>query len=252
MSLTKNTYTIQSNLAQYCRTNELSELPGITPNRVHHYRRLVYNIIDDTFSGAFPITRSFLNDEEWDSLVHHFFSTHHCSTTSIWRLPEELYQFFSLTPSRLKEKYPFLKDLLYFEWLEIEVHTMPDEKIPGFKDDGDLLNDVLVLNPEFRLIQLEYPVHRSKPMELMQNSEPGTHFVLIFRHLQTGNVEFFGISPLYAVLITKLQEEPGNVSALLDAICPLFNIEPNNDVAEQVRTFVEQLQRKRFVLGFAL
>lgn len=251
MLLTKNTHDIQSGLASYCRTNTPVNLPGITPGRVHHYRRLVYNIIDDTFSGAFPITRSFLTDDEWDFLVDRFFSNHPCSTPSIWRLPKEFYEYVQQHPSVLNEKYPFLTDLLYFEWLEIEIHTMPDEPALPYREKGDLINDELVLNPEFRLVQLEYPVHCTKPADLLKHTKPSINFVLIFRHPETGNVEFFDLSALYAILITQLHETQKPVSTLLDSICPLFNLEHNLAVSNEVEVFVNELMNKKFIRGFA-
>ena len=93
MLINKDTYAIQSGLASYCRTNEEPNLPGVTKGRIQQYRRLVYNVIDDTFEGAFPITRKLLNDEEWHDLVNTFFINHACQTPSVWKLPFEFYEY---------------------------------------------------------------------------------------------------------------------------------------------------------------
>ena len=44
--LKKDTKEIQSKLADYCRTGELSLTTEVNQKHVHHYRRLVYNIIE--------------------------------------------------------------------------------------------------------------------------------------------------------------------------------------------------------------
>ena len=42
---------------------------------------------------------------------------------------------------------PYLEDLLYFEWMEIEVHTMPDKPYPDYQSRGNIFMDRLALNP---------------------------------------------------------------------------------------------------------
>ena len=54
---------------------------------------------------------------------------------------------------------PFLDDLLYFEWMEIEVHTMPDRPFPDYVKEGNVLEDRLAFNPEYEIIRMDYPVH---------------------------------------------------------------------------------------------
>jgi hypothetical protein len=250
MQITEETYKIQSGLAEYCRTGVLPDLPGLTPNRVQQYRRLVYNIIDDTFEGAFPITRNFLSDEEWHGLVNAFFSDHACSEPSIWKLPFELYEFLAVNGSELKDKYPFLTDLIYFEWLEIDVHTMPDEPQQKFKAEGNWLKEKIVINKEFKLAQFRYPVHQFKPSQLMENSREGAYFVLIYREPVSGNVQFFGLSPLFAFIITQLAEEKNDLDFIIYQTCALFRIRRSSEVETTIINFLVQLKQKEFVFGF--
>jgi hypothetical protein len=251
MPVTEDTYKIQSGLASYCRTNVEADLPGLTENRVQQYRRLVYNVIDDTFDGAFPVTRKLLSDTEWHELVNHFFSHHACQTPSVWKLPFEFYEYICATDLEIKKTYPFITNLLYFEWLEIEVHTMPDEPSGKFRMKGDWLNDKIVINKEFRLVQLSYPVHQLKPEELKKDKREGNYFVLIFREPDTGNVQFFDLSPLYAYLVSQLAETEKNIHTIVDDISVLFAIERNPDIEKHVVDFLNHLAQKKFIFGFA-
>jgi hypothetical protein len=252
MSVTEETYKIQSDLADYCRTNVLPDLPGLTPNRVQQYRRLVYNIIDDTLEGAYPITRSFLSEEEWHGLVNDFFAKHACKHPSIWKMPYEFYEFLSEKDHHLKDKYPFLTDLLYFEWLEIEVHTQPDEVHEKYREEGNWLSDRIITNRECRLVQLKYPVHQSKPDELLKDTKAGIYFVLIYREPASGNVQFFDLSPLYAFVITQLAETTNTLDHIIFQTSALFGLERTPDVEKNIIHFLEQLRLKQFVLGFAI
>ena len=56
MLLTEHTKQVQLDLAEYCRTGEYKPLPGITANRVEHYRRLVFNVVKNTdLSGSYRV-----------------------------------------------------------------------------------------------------------------------------------------------------------------------------------------------------
>lgn len=251
MHINKDTYEIQSGLASYCRTNVEPHLPGVTEGRIQQYRRLVYNVIDDTFEGAFPITRQLLSDEEWHELVNSFFTHHACQTPSVWKLPFEFYEYVAATDLAAKQRYPFLTDLLYFEWLEIDVHTMPDIEQEAYLSEGSWHHDRLVINKEFKLIQLNYPVHQLRPEALKENDHQGNYFVLIYREPENGSVQFFDLSPLYALLISQLVESGQTLEAILPGLCDVFKLQRSAGVDDAVIAFLSQLRQKGFVLGFA-
>ena len=64
---------IQELLGEYCRTGMETDIPGVTPGRLHHYRRLVNNVVRDMLDSGFPITLAALGEEQWDTLVQEFF-----------------------------------------------------------------------------------------------------------------------------------------------------------------------------------
>lgn len=250
MLLHKETHTIQSNLADYCRTGIKPQLPGITAGRLDQYRRLVYGVIDDTLEGAFPITKNLLNEEEWSSLVDGFFSKHACKNNSVWKMPFEFYEYYASTESSITHKYPFLVDLLYFEWIEIEVHTMPDVEIEHHRKTGNLLKDKLYLNPEYRIIQLHYPVHQLHPSQIEAPVLFGDYYVLVYRHQNSGDVEFFDISALFAYMISISAENSLSLPEIIDNACKTFGLENNINTQAQITGFFKTLHNKRFILGF--
>ena len=54
--LKKETQLQQSLLADYCRNGNKPEgLINVNEDNINHYRRLVYNIVTDIFTTAYPI-----------------------------------------------------------------------------------------------------------------------------------------------------------------------------------------------------
>ena len=246
--LHKDTYNQQSNLAHYCRTGELLPIKGLTDNRVHHYRRLVYNVIDDTLQSAFPLTLDLLSDEEWNDLVNTFFSSHECKSNSIWQMPFEFYQFVEQSELELKSKYVFLEELLLFEWTEIEVYMMEDKTFPAARINGAWLDDLISFNPEFKLLQLNYPVHLKNPNEISED-DAKEYYVLIFREPNTGKVQFIDLSFFFARLIEKLNGSDETLIDLLTDAEKIFGI-GKEILINNTLPFLDELREKQFIVGF--
>jgi hypothetical protein len=249
MSLLKETTREQQfKLAEYCKTGIKPELLGVKDENLHHYRRLVFNIGLDTLETAYPITYSFLDSEIWHSLVRDFYAEHKCQTPQVWRMPLEFYEYCLKKDIQAKLTIPFLNDLLYFEWLELEVHTMDDIAYPLFILEGDWLNEPIALNPEHKLIKLTYPVHMLAPTEITLDAA-GNYFLLMYREKESGNIQFMDISILYAYIIEQLQN--GLVlNSIIEEANTLFQINDLNLIKEHVLNFITDLKQRQFILGF--
>ena len=248
MLLKPETKNIQSKLADYCRTGELTLTTEVNQKHVKHYRRLVYNIIDDILESAFPIFHEFASEELWTEMVNDFFSRHNCQTPQVWKVPGEFYEYAVEQNWKEKYKLPFLEDLLLFEWIEMDIHTMKDETLPSFKIAGDWLKDVISITPEYRIVSVKYPVHTTPPQYITEKNL-GQYFILIFRQPDIGSLQFLDVSVLYALTIEKI-EEGLNLSQIINELQVVFSF-PDKDVAQRhVLTFLKDLQTKKFVLGF--
>ena len=93
MLLSKETKDLQSKLTEYVRTGTLPLIKGAKQDKLHHYRRLVYNIVYNSLSNAYPISKAMLGDEKWKELVDEFFIKHNPQDPQIWSFPFELYEF---------------------------------------------------------------------------------------------------------------------------------------------------------------
>ncbi|TKG90383.1 hypothetical protein EYV94_23535 [Puteibacter caeruleilacunae] len=248
MLLKSETYRHQEALAQYCRDGISVNIPGTKAERLPTYRRLVFNVVKDTIESAFPITYEHLKDDHWDEIIYRFFSNHNCQTPQIWKLPYEFMQFYLNTETVRLATHPYLDDLLLFEWLEIELYMMEDISYPNYKLKGDWVKDIIAINPEYRLIKLEYPVHISPPSRLID--QKGVYFLLMFREKESGRIQFNNLSALFAFIIETLSEHPKPMEEIYADIIHLFGVNDIQLLHNKVTDFLNHYLDKGFILGF--
>ncbi|MDF1574648.1 MAG: putative DNA-binding domain-containing protein [Bacteroidales bacterium] len=248
MPLRKETIQIQEQLGEYCRTGVEAKMPGLTPGRIHHYRRLVSNVVSDTLRTAFPITMAALGEEPWNLLVQDFFAEGIPQTPQVWKLPLEFCQYHAARETGKKTGLPFLDDLLYFEWMEIEIHTMPDRPCPDFTEEGDLFRDPLAFNPEYEILKLRYPVHTHPAAEALDME--GEYYALLYRMPDTGHVQFLALSALNVYLITRLDEEKVPLNFIKNEISLVSGIESSRCLDEALEVFLKDLLKRKLILGF--
>ncbi len=249
MLLREETRQIQTELADYCRSGVPRPIKGAKADRLHHYRRLVFNVINGTLETAYPVTRQILPEEDWTQMVNDFFINHNPQSPQVWKMPYEFYIFCSENKYSEKFHRPYLTDLLYFEWIEIEVHTMEDLIIPPFQSEGDLLESPLIINPEFRLIRLAYPVHKFSSDELSENA--GDYFILCYREQKNLSVRFFEFSSFFAVVFEKLINNRISGKEALAEAGKLFKINDEQVLLQNGLPFFNDLFTQGIILGFA-
>jgi len=198
---------------------------------------------------AYPIAYTLFEFDNWKSIVHDFFTKHDAQTPQIWKLPLEFYEFVKENNYATKFKLPFLNDLLFFEWIEIEVHTMEDEIQPLFKIEGDILTDKLVVNPEFRLNKLDYPVHKVKPKDITLETK-GDYFLLTYRVKDTGSVAFLDLTMLHTFVFEKLVNEEISLKNIINDAIEVFGIDNSEFINQSVLEFGKLLMDKKIVLGY--
>lgn len=244
------TKILQSQLAGYCRVPQYYEsIEGTKPDRLHNYRRLVFNIVEDTLQNAYPITQTLLTEEEWMTLVNDFFGQHDCQSPQLWKMPFELVEFVENTAYHEKLGKPYLLELLYFEWLELEIYMGENKPHDRYVTLGDMLKDVPVINPDHKLLQLTYPVHIKNPADL--EAAKGNYFVLIYRHKTEYTVNFIELSPFLAVVFSTVNENKISFLNAVNMVANANGINVDDDLLQKVAAWATQLVKDTAVLGFA-
>ena len=242
------THEIQSRLASYCRTGIEVELPGITPNRLHHYRRLIVNIIEDNLESSFPIASEYIERKDWNKMVHQFITEHNCQSYQSWKIAGEFYEYTLNQKFSENFKIPYLNDLLKFEWEEMALYNMEDLIAPSFKLNGNFLIDKIVFNPEFKIIQTEYPIHLMNP--ILANEKKGNYFILLFREKISGSIQFMDISIWFAFIIEQLSKSEFSLIELITESQPLLGEINLEELKNTTLLFLEELKTKELLVGF--
>jgi len=245
--LTSETIKYQESLANYCRTGKGNKIAGAIEKRLHHYRRLVFNVVKNTLSQAYPISEKVLGNEVWHNLADTFFRYHNCQAPQLWKLPFEFYEYISKNNFAQKLKLPWLNDLLFFEWIEIEMHTMPDEKQDDFTEKGNLFKDLLIVNKEYRLINLKYPVHILPVNEA--GRKKGEYYVLVFREPGTGRVKFINLSVLNAIIFESLANKTF-IEKIISDIKASFHMQDETRIKNHISGFINDLMAQKAILGY--
>ena len=246
MQLLDKTLKQQQSLAQFCRTGENEPVTSNQENTAH-YRRLVFNIILDNLTNAYPLTVNLLSEEDWEAAVDYFFKNHACSTAQIWKLPLEFYEFYKENNYPTLHQYPFINELLMFEWIEIEVFMMEDINQANFKDEGDIFQDIFVPNEEIMIQALEYPIHIKNAQEIVE-ADKSNYFVAVHREYESKQVKFNNLSYPFVEMLVAINENEVNFEAL-EKIYAKYEQEASK-VKETVKDFLLWSLKNNLLLGY--
>lgn len=181
-------------------------------NPINTYKELIHYRFKEVILSTYPRFFEYIDDHTTHNLIVDFIKSKP-QTPFIWKMPNEFRHFLAQT--HLSKKYPFMNDLLWFEWIEIELfmghyHLKETE---DFKWDH-----VYSLNPSALIKELHYPVHHDEGYE-----EGGIHPLLMFYHFETHEVRFQEITPFLHQFIQNLEQQ--TAEEVLGDICNTYNVD---------------------------
>lgn len=243
------TFEQQSKLANFCRTGNYETLERVNEKNVSQYRRLVFNVVEDMLQTAYPLTFELLTSDEWLHVTKEFFSNHACSSPQVWNMPKEFYEYLSVNKNHvLIKKYPFLLELIWFEWLEVEMYMMEDKTV-SYSANGDFEKDLLVINPEVHLQYFNYPVHLKNAKQISGNDK-GHYFLSLHRHPENSEVIFTSLSPALFHCLETLSAAPINIDVLANNVCEEMNIIRTNEIDKKLWQFIKSALDDKLILGY--
>jgi len=246
--LENKTFMLQTELGLFCRTG-MNEPPTSIQEHTFHYRRLVFSVVKDTLKSAFPIARKLVGKKRWKAAVAHFFENHKCQTPYVWQLPQEFCEYYQHIGFPTEKSFPFLKELLQYEWLEIEVFMMEDFPITAFtQTEKEQEQDaVYVPNPEIKILSLQYPVHIKKVKKIVEDDK-GQYFVSIHRDYHTKLVKFNDLSYPFVEILIEMNERELTKNDLVEI---LLKYEADITIVMKVLDEFEQFAfASNIVLGY--
>lgn len=240
------TFALQTELGNYCRTG-LNEPKTSIQEHTFQYRRLVYNVVQDTLETAFPLAKKLIGEKRWEKATAFFFENHKCQTPQVWKLPREFAEFYAENAFPFKRNFDELATLLQYEWLEIEVFMMEDEPIQPFEKDRKTAEDWLVPNPEIRILPVLYPYHL-KNIDEISEEDKRQYFVSIHRDFSTKQVHFSDLSYPYVEALIKINEDRISTDDLYELLGKYD--EDTEKVQQFAEEFIAFALDKNIILGF--
>jgi hypothetical protein len=166
------------------------------------YQELILYRFDEVLSSAFPISKTLL--KEWDTLIKEFIKSG-SNEKLIWKVPNEFRKFV------IKNYFiePYLKELLWIEWIEIKLLMTP--KI----EQKELFDISKRFELNAKLKKLTYSVHKR------EFESKNRCYILLYDN--NSSIEWLEISE-FIYLLLKRKREPLKVA--IKSISDKFGIKP--------------------------
>lgn len=202
MALRRETAELQLAFAAHLRNPALAAPQGLAEARVEVYRSLFFNNVANFLAQSFPVSQSILGDSAWRVLCRAFYSQHRSHAPLFPELPQEFLKFIQAEPQLVKA-WPFLVELLHYEWVETALGYAADD-LPAKR--AVALSEPLVLSPLALPLAYQFPVHKLSPFNLPKVSESPT-FMLVWRD-RAEVVRFQVLSASAVQLAARFQQGP--------------------------------------------
>jgi len=211
--------------------------------RFQVYRELVTERFVDVLHSVCPVAKSILSEGEWWDLVWDFLKHQPIQNVILRELPWEVSQYLKSHSHPLQGKYPYLGELIEYEFLELRAVFAPE-------DTGETPAGKVRLNPAHSLAKYRWPVHFiSEELSDPEKIPQGEFHLLIWRDPESLDVEFMELNPLSAALIEILKGESASEKALLEKLAKEQEIPVSQEYLSEGATLIAELREKKILLS---
>jgi len=200
----------QARLANAIRHPEQGDNLGVESRRLAIYQSLFFNNLDGFISNTFPVLKTLFNEDDWLTLVRHFFQTHSCETPFFLQISQEFLIFLNQQSIETDNIYQWLSNwpeygyqLAHWEWMELYADSYANQEPLSKPIEGDLAEQSVQPIETAWVQAYDYPVHKIQ-VGMHVSQEPT--YLMIYRDA-TDNVGFVELNPLSYVLFEKLQQQ---------------------------------------------
>jgi hypothetical protein len=183
-----------------------------------------------------------LQEEEWPILLWDYLRHSPPQSEIIRELPYEFSQYFKSNPFPLQDQYPYLGELIEYEYLEIMMRFAPEA-------EGKAVPGKLHLNPAHVLACYTWPVHYIRKDFCDPKKLPrGEYHLLLWRDPQSLEVKFMEVNALVASLIRALGAGARDSQDLLNSVAEQHGLALSQEfMAEGARLIQDMIDKKIIV-----
>ncbi|MCW8108373.1 putative DNA-binding domain-containing protein [Alteromonas ponticola] len=175
--------------------------------RMEIYQSLLFNNVLNFVETSFPVLRSIVEEDKWQSLVRDFFQHGKCTSPYFVAISEAFVTYLNKLDCQQYQLPPFTLSLAHYEWLELAISIRDAEVV--FYNDTDKVNSVK-LSPLADIVSYPYPVHQISPSYLPQEPSENNHFA-VYRD-RNNEVQFSKLTPATAFVLALLEENSGGLN----------------------------------------
>ncbi|MDA3454006.1 MULTISPECIES: HvfC family RiPP maturation protein [Acinetobacter] len=191
--------TMQRQFCDWIRDPDL-EIPQALPvQRMQIYRDLLFNNVSSFINLVYPVTRAMLPELKWQQVLSEFFQKAECHSPLYNDISLEFREYLTEQQHPILQEYPWLAELLQFEWLELYLDTVEIEDVVLHE------NYAWQLSTQVWVLVYQYPVYRWTTLTTQEQVELSPNAVMVWRDEQD-RVRIEQLSPLFAMLIEQLTQ----------------------------------------------
>lgn len=239
MKPTQSTFqTTQQQFCDWIRNPELAMPATFQADRMQVYRDLLFNNVCSFINLVFPVARSMLPELLWQQLLIEFFQKAQCQSPLYNDISLQFREYLTDQHHSVLQQYPWLAELLQFEWLELYLDTAEIE-VPSLVQDQDWQ-----LTTQVWVLVYQYPVYQWTAAMTASEVQPMPSAIMAWRNAQD-QVCIEVLSPLFAMLIEQLNQNASlgeqDIQHLITSVLPEFSRQEIHLQIDTLKTLLTRL-----------
>ena len=192
--------------AQFCSWMRAPSQPHpvkLAASRLAVYRKLIFNNICNFIDRVFPVSRALLGQQIWQPLLNDFVQYASCHSPFFHDISLQFREYLQDQQQELLIEFPWLFELLHYEWLELYLDTV---ELPLITEPPHAnQTKIWQLKTQVWVLVYHYPVYQWQVHTPVTQCRPQPGAILVWRDVQH-QFQQQVLSSIEAVLIEQLQQ----------------------------------------------
>ncbi|ADY81180.1 hypothetical protein BDGL_000594 [Acinetobacter pittii PHEA-2] len=233
--------TMQRQFCDWIRDPDL-EIPQALPvQRMQIYRDLLFNNVSSFINLVYPVARAMLPELKWQQVLSEFFQKAECHSPLYNDISLEFREYLTEQQHPILQEYPWLAELLQFEWIELYLDTVEIEDVVLHE------NYAWQLSTQVWVLVYQYPVYTWTTLMIPEQVEPMPGAIMVWRDEQD-KVCIEQLSPLFAMVIEQLTQNvkltDQDIHTLIQSVLTDLS---EHDIYLQIQELKAMLTRMRLI-----